>query len=327
MKQIKKILTQILLLAIALTSLAFALSGCSGNGLYTEGEGSLNVVCTSFPPFDIAREIGKDKITVTVLQDNGADLHNFSPTAKTLKALSEADVFICVGGESDKKWVDDAISSAGNTELKVIRLTDHVELTHAELEGHDHGEGAHENDKTDDGHEGDEHVWLSLRNVMTISDKICSVFAEKDPERAANYQSNTASFKEKLTALDAEYTKAVSEARTKTVVFADRFPFIYLTNDLGLCYYAAFSGCSTEINADFSTQVKLINAVKEYSLPAVIVTEGGNKELADNICAETGCKKVILNSMQSVTRAEIQNGISYLDIMNSNLSALKEALG
>ena len=120
---------------------------------------------------------------------------------------------------------------------------------------------------------------------------------------------------------------AVSSAKNKTLVVADRFPFVYLTNDYGLCYYAAFSGCSTEVNADFATQIKLMNAVKEHSLPAVIVTEGGNKELADNICAETGCKKAVLNSMQSITRAEIENGASYLDIMRSNLAALKEALG
>ncbi len=324
MKNKKYCLAKTLILTLILTFCLSVLPACSSAALYSEGDGALKVVCTSFPPFDFARQIGGEKITVTVLQDNGADLHNYSPTAKTLKALSEADVFICVGGETDKKWVDDAISSAENPDLKVLYLTDGIELMHAELEGHNHEEDHSENEALD--HGGDEHIWLSLKNAITITDKISSAFIEKDSANAAYYTAQADAFKTKINALDGEYRAAVNGAKTKTVVVADRFPFIYMTNDYGLCYYAAFSGCSTEVNSDFATQVKLINAVKEHSLSAVIVTEGGNKALADNICAETGCKKVVLNSMQSVTRAEIQAGANYLDFMTKNLEALREAI-
>ena len=319
----KRIPAGLLTLILALILTVGALSACSSNSLYTEGNGDLKVVCTSFPPFDIARQIGGEKVTLTVLQDNGADLHNYSPTAKTLLALSEADILIAVGGESDKKWIDDAVSSAQNPDLTVIFLTDGIELKHAELEHHDHGE---DHGEEGDGHSGDEHVWLSLKNVMKISDVISAAFAEKDTENTAYYQTSAASFKAKLSALDGEYEKAVAESEIKTVVVADRFPFIYLTSDYGLCYYAAFSGCSTEVNSDFATQIKLINAVKDHGVPAVIVTEGSGKELADNICAETGCGKVSLNSMQSITRTEIEAGATYLGIMTENLVSLKAAL-
>ncbi len=329
MKKTKMSLIKILLLALILTAFSSVFPACSGAELYSEGDGQLNVVCTSFPPFDFARQIGGEKITVTVLQDNGADLHNYSPTAKTLRAISEADIFICIGGESEKNWVEDVIGSAENPDLTVLYLTDEIELIHAELEGHNHGDG-HGEDEAHGSEEhaggGDEHIWLSLKNALKISDKICSAFIEKDADNATYYSTEADAFKAKLNALDGEYRAAVDGAKTKTVVVADRFPFIYLTNDYGLCYYAAFSGCSTEVNSDFATQVKLINAVKDHSLSAVIVTEGADKALADNICAETGCKKVMLNSMQSVTRAEIQSGATYLDIMTKNLAALKEAL-
>ena len=326
MNKKRKTIANILLFTMILSLLSTALLSCSGGGLYSEGNGELKVVCSSFPPFDLAKQIGGNKVTLTILQDNGADLHNYSPTAKTLAALNEADIFICVGGESDKKWVDDAISSAQNPDLKVLRMTDFVELRHAELESHNHGDADH-SEEHDHESDGDEHVWLSLKNTVKITDGILSAFCEKDGENESYYKAQAESFKSVLAALDNEYAEAVSSAKNKTLVVADRFPFVYLTNDYGLCYYAAFSGCSTEVNADFATQIKLINAVKEHSLPAVIVTEGGNKELADNICAETGCKKAVLNSMQSITRAEIENGASYLEIMKSNLAALKEALG
>ena len=331
MNKVKKKIAGFLFFILTFTLITTALASCNSNSLYSEGNGDLNVVCTSFPPFDFARQIGGDKITLTILQDNGADLHNYSPTTKTIAAMSNADIFICVGGDSDNLWIDDAIESSQNPDLKVLHLVDGIELLHAELEGHNHEGEVQSNKQThsedEHAHSGDEHVWLSLKNAGVIADKINAAFAEKDSKNAAYYQTQTDSFKAKISALDAEYAKAVSDAKTKTLVIADRFPFIYLVNDYGLCYYAAFSGCSTEINADFATQVKLIDAVNEHSLPAVIVTEGDNKELADNICEQTGCKKTALNSMQSITRTEIQNGVTYIDIMTENLASLKVALG
>ena len=323
-RSIKRTATVLLLVA---TLLLTVLTACSGrNSLYTEGEGELNVVCTVFPPFDFAKNVGKDKVTLTLLQSNGADLHNFSPTVKTLEALSKADVFICVGGTSDT-WVDQALSASGNTDAVMIKLTDEVELITAELSSdwgdHDHSEHEHEHE-----HTGDEHVWTSLRNVSAIVSKISTVFSEKDPENASFYASNAEKYKAELSSLDAEYVQAVSGATHKTLVFADRFPFVYLTHDYEIDYYAAFSGCSTETNATIEMRKTLTDAVKTLGLPAVITIDGSNDtSLADAICADAGCVKLKLNSMQSVTRRDIENGASYLQIMKDNLTVLKQALG
>ncbi len=321
-----KRITAALLLAVLVTAMAFTFfTACSGkSSLYTEGEGELNVVCTIFPPFDFAKNVGGDKVTLTLLQSNGADLHNFSPTVKTLEALSYADVFICVGGVSDA-WVDQALSASGNTDAVIIKLTDEVELMTAELssdwDGHDHSEHEHE-------HAGDEHVWTSLRNVSTIVSKIETVFSQKDPENASVYAANAADYKSKLSELDARYEQAVSNATHDTVVFADRFPFIYLTHDYKINYYAAFGGCSTEVNATIEMRRTLTDAVRSLGLPAVITIDGSSDtSLADAICADTGCAKLKMNSMQSVTRRDIENGISYIQIMEDNLSVLISALG
>lgn len=309
------------------TLLVAALTACSGSSsLYTEGDGDLNVVCTIFPPFDFARNVGGDKVTLTLLQSNGADLHNFSPTVKTLEALSYADVFICVGGASDT-WVDQALSASGNTDAVIIKLTDEVELLTAELstnwEGHDHSEHEHEHE-----HDGDEHVWTSLKNVSAIVSKIETVFSQKDPENASVYAQNAAVYKAKLSALDTKYEQAVSNATHKTVVFADRFPFIYLTHDYKINYFAAFGGCSTEANATIEMRKTLTDAVRASGLPAVITIDGSNDtSLADAICADTGCVKLKMNSMQSVTRRDIEKGASYVQIMEDNLSVLINALG
>ncbi len=323
----KKIVS-ILLLLIAAFIGALSLSACSGDRLYREGSGELNVVCTIFPPFHFARNVGKDNITLTLLQDNGADLHNYVPTAATLVALSAADVFICVGGESDG-WVEDAVSAANNPDMTVVKLTSLVTLTHAGLSGGeyyadtditvDHDDHEHE-------HEGDEHVWTSLRNAINIVNAIADVFSEADAENGDYYRANAADYAAKLEELDNEYTEAFSSAARKNVVFADRFPFIYLLNDYGISYLAAFSGCSTEADASFETQATLTEAVKTDSLPAVITIEGNDKPLAESISRETGCEILQMNSMQSVVRAEITDGADYIEIMRNNLTVLSQAL-
>lgn len=326
-KNIKRTITALLLAAFLATAAFAAFNACSGrSSLYTEGKGELNVVCTVFPPFDFAKNVGGDKVTLTLLQSNGADLHNFSPTVKTLEALSQADVFICIGGVSDT-WVDQALSASGNTDAVIIKLTDEVELLTAELsedwQGHDHSEHDHDHE-----HTGDEHVWTSLKNVSAIVSKIETVFSQKDPENASFYAQNAAVYKAKLSALDARYEEAVSNATRDTVVFADRFPFVYLTHDYKISYFAAFGGCSTEANATIEMRRTLTDAVRTLNLPAVIIIDGSNDtSLADAICADTGCVKLKMNSMQSITRRDIESGVSYVQIMEDNLSVLISALG
>lgn len=330
---IKNRLKKGLLLTLALgavIALSFgALASCSNNGeLYKEGEGELNVVCTIFPPFDLARNVGGEKVTLTLLQSNGADLHNFSPTVKTLEALKDADVFVCVGGVSDDAWVDDALSAAGNEDAVIIKLTDLVEPITAELSSEEHDHEEHEHEGHDHEHEGDEHVWTSLKNAITIVNELSGAFSSKDPENASYYSSKATEYASKLSELDSRYESAVQNASCDTLVFADRFPFVYLTHDYGIGYRAAFSGCSTESNATLEIRKTLTDAVKELSLPAVITIDGSSdSSLADAICADTGCVKLKMNSMQSVTKKDVEEGETYLKIMEENLTILKTALG
>lgn len=307
---------------------------CKNNELYSEGNGELKVVCTIFAPFEFAREIGGERITVTLLQDNGADLHNYSPTSATLEALATADVFIYVGGESDEKWVPDAIEASANTDLITICLMDCIDTIYAELENnwldHDHGEHEHEHEHNEDSdahvHSGDEHIWTSPKNVIRIVEEIRKAFTQKDADGALTYEANTKTYTAKLNDLDGKFAATAKNATTHLIVFADRFPFVYLMHDYAIPYKAAFSGCSTEVNASFETQISLIDAVKNKKLKYVVTIEGNNKSLAQTISNETGCQILELNSMQSITRSDIEKGADYIEIMTQNLEIIREAL-
>ena len=182
----------------------------------------------------------------------------------------------------------------------------------------------------DDEVEYDEHVWLSLRNSAILVNCISEAIQKIDPANAETYKANAASYIEKLNALDADYQSAVSAASKNTILFGDRFPFRYLVDDYNLEYYAAFVGCSAESEASFETIVFLAGKVDELSLPAVLTIEGKDHSIAQTIVENTAAKdqKILtMDSMQSTTSEDIKNGASYLSIMESNLSVLKEALG
>ena len=314
------------------------LFSCSGTSLYSEGDGELKIVASSFPAFDLARQTAKDTATVTLLQSSGADLHNYTPSAQALAALTEADIFICNGGISDQSWIDDTLLAADNPDLVIIKMVDFAQPLLTELEGHGHSEYCHENHPHDHshehdhshgdghGHESDEHVWMSLRAAIGITRAISDACSAKLPKNAALYQANAEKYVAQLEALDASYESVINASSTKTLVCADRFPFIYLTSDYEICYYAAFSGCSSESEASFETFVTLAEAIKANGLSYVIITENGDTELASALSEQTGCKILPLNSMQSVTAAEISKGVTYLRIMQDNLAIIEKIL-
>ena len=305
-------------------------SGC--NNKDTSGSNKkLSVVCTIFPQYDWVKQILGDKasgVDMTLLLDNGIDLHNYQPTADDIIKISECDLFIYVGGESDK-WVDDVLKSAKNKNIQVINLMDVLKNSVKEEEVKEGMEAEEEEDSKEEEPEYDEHVWLSLKNAKTICGAISDSLGKIDKSNADTYKQNSNSYIEKLNNLDTEYQNTVDGAKRKTVLFGDRFPFRYLVDDYKLDYYAAFVGCSAETEASFKTIVFLANKIDELSLPAILTIEGSDKSIANSIISNTKNKNqkiLVINSIQSVTSEDVQNGMTYLSIMKDNLGVLKEAL-
>ena len=327
-------------LLLALFVLVGALAGC-GKQNDTNKTDKLSIVTTIFPEYDWVREILGDKADnaeITMLLDNGVDLHSYQPTADDIVKISDCDLFIYVGGESDG-WVEDALRNAANRNMKVINLLEVLgdsvkteEIVEGMQEEHEH-EDAHAHDDAEEHEheeEADEHVWLSLKNAKMLVRVISKALQELDPDNKDIYAANADAYVKKLSALDAEYQAAVDAASNKTILFGDRFPFRYLVDDYGLRYYAAFVGCSAETEAGFETISFLAKRVDEWKLPCVLTIEGAQHKIAETIVRNTTMKnqKVLtMDSMQSTTTQDVKNGTTYLSVMEKNLSVLKEALG
>ena len=322
------------LLCLLLTAAMLCLAGCGGAGTPApEGDGHLRIVATIFPEYDWVRAVLGDNpagAELKLLLDKGVDMHSFQPTADDMLMIAECDLFLYVGGESDG-WVRDALENAVNKDMAVIDLLEALgdaakeeELAEGMQAEEEEGEDGEESEA-----EYDEHVWLSLRNAAAIVPEIAAALEALDPANAGAYRANAEAYLEKLDALDKAYAAAAADAPVKTLLFADRFPFRYLTEDYGLNYYAAFAGCSAETEASFETVTFLAKKLDELGLRAVLTIEGSDKRLAETIIGNTRTKDqtiLTLNSMQSATPDLAQTGATYLSVMEDNLAVLKEAL-
>ena len=301
----------------------------AGSQAGSAADEKIRIVTTIFPEYDWVREILRDKADsaeITMLLDNGVDLHSYQPTADDIIKLSDCDLFVYVGGESDG-WVEDALKSAANKDRKVIHLLDVLGDSVKEEET---VEGMQEEEEDHGEKEYDEHVWLSLKNAKTLVGAISAALQEIDPDNKDAYAANADAYGQKLSALDAEYQKAVSAGTYKTLLFGDRFPFRYLVDDYGLSYYAAFVGCSAESEASFETVSFLAKKVDELKLPCVLTIEGKNHKIAETVVQNTAGKSqkiLTMDSMQSTTSQDVARGTTYLSLMEKNLDVLKEALG
>lgn len=338
MKKFHKIAAALLAVCLA----GVLLAGCAGSSSsgpsaapsgssQPQQDGSLQVVTTIFPIYDWARQVIGDVpgVELVWLQDTGVDMHSYQPSAEDMLKLSSCDVFLYVGGTSDS-WVDGALKEAVNPDMKVLNLLEILgdnarleELTEGmqaeDHEGHDHG----------DEDEYDEHVWLSVKNASLLTQSIADTLAQLDPDHADAYAANAAAYEAQLADLDAQYQAAVDAASVKTVLFGDRFPFRYLTEDYGLEVYAAFPGCSAETEASFETIAFLAGKVDELHLPAVLTIENSDQRVAQTIIQNTASKDAALlrlDSMQGTSAEDVAAGTTYLSIMESNLDVLKAAL-
>lgn len=294
-------------------------------------DGKLNVVCTIFPQYDWVKQVlgnRADNINLTLLLANGVDLHSYQPSVDDIMTISNSDVFIYVGGESDA-WVTDALAQAQNPDMVVINMLEKLGDAAKEEEIIEGMQPEAEEEEEEEGPVYDEHVWLSLRNAQIISKAIADAFSTLDAENAQEYKANLDAYTEKLTDLDARYKAAFDAGNVKTLLFADRFPFRYLTDDYGIDYFAAFPGCSTDTEASFETLTFLTNKVNELKLTKIMVIETGDQSIAKTIIDNTSSKDqqiLVLDSVQSITSDDINNGVTYLSIMESNLEVLTEAV-
>ena len=305
-KNIKKIF-------FALVTSGVVLTGC---GKFSHSEDMLKIVCTSFPQYEWVKAIADgqtENIEIDCIAGSG-DIHSYQPTAEDIVKISSCDIFIYNGGESDA-WTQDVLKNAVNKDMKKIDLMESIE---SEVKEEEIVEGMQEEQHEHDSEtetEYDEHVWLSVRNA----EKLCKVIADN------LCKENLENYSKKLEKLDSDFEKLSENSENRTLIFADRFPFRYFTDDYNFDYYSAFSGCSADTQASFETVKFLAEKIDETGAESIFVIESSDCSIAEAVIENTKNKNQEIFTLDSMQSAP-ESGEDYISIMRKNYETLKDAL-
>lgn len=308
---------------LAIITAAALICGFAGCGAAEQkSDEKLSIVTTIFPAYDFARQVFGDTAEVTMLLKPGMESHSYDPSAKDALTISECDLFIYNGGESDQ-WVENILESA--PDVKTLRMTDSVQLheeviaegmQHDEDESHDHEEA-----------EYDEHIWTSPKNAEKIVSAIADAACEISPENADVLNANADRCIADISQLDADFEQLFQNEQ-RCFVFGDRFPLLYFFEEYGLSYSAAFPGCGSNTEPSIRTMTYLSDKLKENdTVPAVFCIELSNRDIADSLAKEAGLPVAEFHSCHNITADDFAAGETYISLMRRNYNSLKEILG
>ena len=323
------------LFCILIFGILFSFASCSKSSSTAAENDKINIVVTTFPCYDFVRAATKDldNINIKMLIKPGAEIHSYDPTPQDLIAIQKSDLFVYNGGESDE-WVFEMLESMGENTPKSLRLIESVALLEEE---HFEEEHFHEHEEADHHHEGhsaeeleaDEHVWTSPENARKMLDYVVLALEELEKlsdEDMTKIKENGKNYKNQIDEVESEIKKVLESKSEKFIVMADRFPLQYFAKYYGIEYLAAFSGCSSAVEASTQTIVTLINTVKEKDLPAVFYIELSNHKIADTVAEATNVPALELFSVQNISKKDFDNGETWVSLMKKNALTLEKGM-
>ena len=298
-----------------------ALCGCSG---VQNDEETLTIVATVYPCYDFAVQLTEAfdlQCDVTLLLTPGGESHSYEPSPSDVAAIQSCDLFLYIGGASEI-WAEDLLETSRKNK-RSLRMMDHVTPIATTHEHHEDEAHEHEHEELA---EYDEHIWTSPLNAVAMVEALALELGMLSPENEQTCTANAERLCTALKQLDTDFRALADTASDKPLVFGDRFPFLYLAEEYGFPYEAAFTGCTSDTDASAATLSTLIDTVKTKEIDTVFYLENSSQKIADAICRATGAESAMLHSCNNVTREEFESGKHFQTFMEENLAAMREAL-
>ncbi len=311
--------------------LLLAVTGCTAQN--AQAEERVQVVATVFPQYDFARAIAGEYADVTLLLAAGQEMHNYEPSPMDVAEISKCDIFLRIGGESEV-WTDTLLEALDTSAMDVVTLMEHIEMPMEEDHHHDHSKHAdelhsdeeEEHPEEDDHAHFDEHIWNSPVNAIAMAQAVCESLCHADPAHAEIFTERADAYIAELSALDEQYRALSESCEDPVLMIGDKFPFRYLAAEYGFHYAAAFTGCSSETEPTIGALAELFEEAQQHGLDTVFYLEFSSRKIADRICAVTGAQAMMLHPCHNISGEDMENGITFLDLMQENYEAIKEAL-
>lgn len=326
-KRTNKILRLLSVVIMIFTVTIFG--GCTSDMSSKTESGKIKILCAGFSQFDWVSNIieGSETAEVVSLYKSGVDIHSFQPSAADIINIDECDMFVYNGGESDSP-IEDILKNSKNGERLDFNCMQKLGEGVLNEDESVVAEREHDSEHHHEGENSDEHIWLSVRNAVALCERLCEDISKIDPASTELYRKNADEYIKKLNELDLRFSQEISKADKNVMVIADRFPFRYLAADYEIKCFAAFSGCSTDTEASFGTVLELADRVRQYDLSSIVSIDGGQTSIVDSVCAAVDRELAVLemNSLQTVTDKQREEGLTYLSAMEANLKTIQTVL-
>lgn len=298
---------------------SFGFLGCSSVSSPVTNESGVKkvkVVTTLFPLYDFVKNVGGDKVDVTLLLPPGVEPHSFDPKPSDIVKINQADIFVYTG-EFMEPWAKDVIDGVSNENMIVVDASAGIELmkdldSHEEEEGDDHG-GV------------DPHIWLDFDNAAIMVDNIASALIKSDSADSAFYENNVSDYKARLFSLDERYKSELKTCKVREIIYGGHYAFGYLADRYDLGYVAA-QGFSPDSEPTPAQMINMVEQIRVLGAKYVFYEELVLPTIAETLAQETGVKMLKLNAAHNLTRDDFENGLSFLSVMGNNLNTLKQGL-
>jgi zinc transport system substrate-binding protein len=287
----------------------------------------MEVIATIFPLYDFSRNIGGDKINVTMLIPPASDAHHYELKPDDIMRIGKTDIFLFSSFEMEP-WAIKVIDAvADKTNMLAVETGQGASFLPLP-EHHEHHSGSRSGlneNITNHAAKLDPHIWLDFDNAQKMIDNITKAFIRKDPKNSAFYEQNARDYKLRLIDLDKKYRKQLSNCRTRTILHAGHWAFAYPASRYRLQYMAAYN-ISADAEPSPQQILILIEKVKGQKLPYIYYEDLDAPRLAETIASETGAGLLKLSNGQDISKKDIQSGVSFLSLMERNLKNLKKGM-
>jgi zinc transport system substrate-binding protein len=287
--------------------LLLILSGCVEREI---SNNKLNVIVTLFPQYDMVRAIAKDNVNVRLLLPAGVEPHAYEPTPSTLIEINQSDLFVYTSDRMET-WISHVFTDLDDKGPIVVDSSVGVNLLI-------HNDG--------NGEEIDPHYWLDPLNDKIMVDNILNGLIQIDPENTEFYQTNANAYKLKLDELDNAYQDLFSRVQTNKIIYGGHFAFGYLTSRFNIEILSPYSGFSPDAEPSVSSLSELMDTMSMYNINVIFYEELIDPKIARIISEQTDATIDILHGGHNISKDDMANGVTYFDLMYTNIEKLKEAL-
>jgi zinc transport system substrate-binding protein len=270
----------------------------------------LTVLATFYPIYDFTKNVGGDKINVSLLVPETVDVHDFDPTPSSVQQVATSDVLV-YSGAGLEPWISQVISAANNPKLVVVDTSQGIQLLPVPPQFQKENRTV------------DPHIWLDPVLAKQQVNNILQGLIRSDPADQEYFTANAQNYDAKLDYLNSQIVNATANVKTRYFVTFHE-AFAYFAKEYNLTQIPIAGPFEEEPTT--SDIQKVIDAINQYHLQYVGYESLENPAISQSISSETNATLILMNPIEGLTEQDKITGKTYLILMQEDLSNIILAL-